>query len=81
MMDMNDNHLADDFSNHSAMLPPRENADARSDQNSKSFDDMNEGLVHHLPMHLLNSASSTNILNNNCDSSSAKILNNPPKRR
>ena len=46
---------------------------------------MNEGLVQRLPMHLLNSTCSSNILVKNCDSSTAqnllqllKISYNPP---
>ena len=60
------------------MLPPRENADAWSDQDSNSSDDMNERLVHHLSMHLPNSACSTNILDKNCDSSTAQNSLQPP---
>ena len=56
-MFMDDDHLTDDFSQERCldltMLPLCENADARSDQHSNSSDDMNEGLVHHLSMHLL----------------------------
>ena len=48
-------------------LPSLENADTLSDQDSNSFDDMNEGLVHHFPIHLPNSACSINIFDKNCD--------------
>ena len=44
MMDMDDDHLADDFSKEGrldlAMLPPCENADTRSDQDSNSSNDI-----------------------------------------
>ena len=76
MIGMDDDCLADDFSNEGclelAMLPPRENADALSDQDSDASDDMNEGLVHHFTRRLLNSACSCNILDRNCDSSTAQ---------
>ena len=65
MMDKNDNHLTDDFSNEGcldlAILPPRENADALSDQDSGAYDDMNEGFVYHLTRRLLFSACSSKI--------------------
>ena len=32
-----------------AMLPPIEKANAKTDMNSHASDDMNDGLVHHLP--------------------------------
>ena len=80
-MDMDDDHLGDDFSNKGclnlAMLPPRENDDALSDQDSEAFDDMNEGAVHHLPRYLLNSACSNDILDKNCDSSTAQNPQQP----
>ena len=38
-----------------AMLPPIENANAETDMDSDASDDMNDGLVHHLPKRLLNS--------------------------
>ena len=51
MMFMDDDHLADDFSQERCldltMLPSCENADARSDQDSNSSEDINKGLVHH----------------------------------
>ena len=77
--------MDDDFSNGRcldlAMLPPRKNADARSDQDGNSFHDMNEGPVHHLLMHLLNSACSTNILDKDCDSSTAQNPLQLPKKK
>ena len=76
---MDDDHLADDFSNDGcldlAMLPTCENAGARSEQDSNLSVDVIKELVYHLP-HLLNSACSINILDKNCDSSTAQ---NPPK--
>ena len=86
-MDMDDNHFANDFSDEGcldlAMLPPRENADAQSDQYSNSFDDMNQGHVHHLLliMHLQNSDCSTNISGRNHDSSTARNSQQPPIRK
>ena len=38
-----------------AMLPPIEKANAETDMDSDASDDMNDGLVHHLPRRLLNS--------------------------
>ena len=38
-----------------AMLPPIERANAETDMDSDASDDMNDGLVHHLPRRLLNS--------------------------
>ena len=71
MIDVNNDHLVDDCSNEScvdlAMLPPRENANALSDQDKDPFDDINKGLVYHLSRCLLNSACGSNILDRNCD--------------
>ena len=38
-----------------AMLPPIEKANAENDMDSDASDDMNDGLVHHLPRRILNS--------------------------
>ena len=83
-MDMDHDHLTGDFSREEyldlAMLPPCENADVWSDQDSNSSDDINEGLAHHLLMHLLNSARSTNTLVKNCDSSTAQKSPTTPQK-
>ena len=71
IMDMDDDNFASDFSNEGfldlAMLPPCENANALSDQDSDASDDMNEGVIYRLPRHVLNSACSTDALDKNCD--------------
>ena len=48
------------------MQPPIENANSETDRDSDESDGMNDGLVHHLPMRLLNST---------CDSSLIGIEN------
>ena len=46
-----------------AMLPPVENANAETDMDNDTSDDMNDGgLVHHLPRRLLNSSCDSNLL-------------------
>ena len=43
------------------MLPPIEKANAETDMNSDASDDMNDGLVHHLPKCLRNSTCDSNL--------------------
>ena len=45
-----------------AMLPQIEKADAETDMHSDESDDMNDGLVHHLPRRLLNSTCDSSLL-------------------
>ena len=45
-----------------AMLPPTEKANAETGMDSDISDDMNDGLVHHLPRHLLNSTCDSSLL-------------------
>ena len=45
-----------------AMLPPIEKADDETDIDSYASDDMNDGLVHHLPRRLLNSRCDSSLL-------------------
>ena len=52
-----------DQNNHDfAMLSPIEEANAKTEMDSDASDDMNDGLVHHLPKHLLNSTCDSNSL-------------------
>ena len=44
------------------MLPPIEKANAEIDMDSDASDDMNDGLVHHLPERLLNSTCDSTLL-------------------
>ena len=44
------------------MLPPIEKANAEADMDSDASDDMNDGLVHHLPKCLRNSTCDSNLL-------------------
>ena len=48
--------------NNLAMLQPIEKANVETDIDSDASDDMNDGLVHHLPMHLLNSICDPSLL-------------------
>ena len=63
-----DSDVSDDCSsdenddNEVIMLPLIEKANAESDMDSGASDDMNEGLVHHLPRRLLNSTCESNLL-------------------
>ena len=45
-----------------AMPPPIEKANAETDMDSDASDDMNDGLVHHLPRRLLNSTCDLSLL-------------------
>ena len=79
---MDDDRLADDFSNEGclelAMLPPGENADALSDQDS---DSCTVELVHHLPWRLLNSLVVALFLTEIVPHQQLKIPNSPPKKK
>ena len=44
------------------MLPPIEKANAETDVDSDASDDMNDGLVYHLPRRLLNSTCDSSLL-------------------
>ena len=45
-----------------AMLPPIQKANAETDMDSDGSDDMNDGLLHHLPRRLLNSTCHLSLL-------------------
>ena len=61
--DNSDIKSSSDEDNHDlAMLPPIEKANAGTDMDSNASGDMNDGLVHHLPRHLLNSTSDSSLL-------------------
>ena len=44
------------------MLPPTEKANAETELDCDALDDMNDGLVHHFPRHLLNSTCDSSLL-------------------
>ena len=62
--DKSDIESSSDEDDHDlAMLPPVENANAETDMDNDTSDDMNDGdLVHHLPRRLLNSSCDSNLL-------------------
>ena len=45
-----------------AILPPIEKLNAETDMDDDASDDMNDGLVHHLPRRLLNSTCDSSLL-------------------
>ena len=53
-------HSLDEDDNDLVMLSPIEKSDVETDMDSDASDDLNDGLVHHLPRRVLNST---------CDSS------------
>ena len=61
-----------------AMLLPNEKSNAVTDMDSDASDDMNEGLVNHLPRSLLNSACRSSLLNKQNKEKAVKAKK-PPK--
>ena len=53
---------SDEDDHHFVMQPPIENAKAETDMDSDASDDMNDGLVHHLPRRLLNSTCDSSLI-------------------
>ena len=66
LMNTEDNSDIESFSDEDdhdlAMLPPMEKTRAETDMESDEADDMNHGLVHHLPRRLLNSTCDSSFL-------------------
>ena len=63
-----------------AMLPPSEIANAETDMDSDGSDDMNDGLVHHLPRPLLNSSWYSSLLNKGSKQKSLQHTQPPNKK-
>ena len=63
-----------------AMLPPIENANAETDMDSYTSDDMNDGLILHLPRRLLNSTCDSNLLNKGNKQKSVQRTQLPNKK-
>ena len=63
-----------------AMLPPSEKANAETDMDSDGSDDMNDGLVHHLPRPLLNSTWYSSLLNKESKQKSLQHTQLPNKK-
>ena len=53
--DNRDIEISDEGDHDLVMLPPIEKANAETDMDIDASDDMNDGLVHHLPRRLINS--------------------------
>ena len=53
---------SDEYDHDLAMLPLIEKANAETDVDSDTSDDMDDGLVHHLPKRLLNSTCYSSLL-------------------
>ena len=62
------------------MLPPIEKANAETDMDSDPSDDMNDGLVHHLPRRLLNSTCDSRLLNKGNKQKSVQRIQPPSKK-
>ena len=63
-----------------AMLPPIEKANAETDVDSDASDDMNDGLVHHLPRLLLNSTCDSSLLDKGNKQKSVQRTQIPNKK-
>ena len=61
------------------MLPPIEKANAETDMDSDASDDMNDGLVHHLPKCLRNSTCDSNLLDKGNKQKSVQCMQPPNK--
>ena len=61
------------------MLPPIEKANAEADMDSDASDDMNDGLVHHLPKCLRNSTCDSNLLDKGNKQKSVQRMQPPNK--
>ena len=64
-------------------MPPIEKANAETDMDSNASDDMNDGLVHHLPRRLLNSTCDSSLLDKGIKQKSVQrpqTLNKKPRK-
>ena len=62
------------------MLPPIEKANAEIDMDSDASDDMNDGLIHHLPRRLLNSTCDSSLLDKGNKQKSVQGTQPPNKK-
>ena len=63
-----------------AMLLPIEKANAETDMDSDASDDMDDGLIHHLPRRLLNSTCDSSLLNKRNKQKSVQRIQPPNKK-
>ena len=57
-------HSLDEDDNDLVMLSPIEKSDVETDMDSDASDDLNDGLVHHLPRRVLNSTGDSSLFEN-----------------
>ena len=62
------------------MLPPIEKANAEIDMNNDESDDINDGLVHHLPRRLLNSICDPSLLDKGNKQKAVQCIQSPRKK-
>ena len=62
------------------MLLPIEKANAETDMDSDASDDMDDGLIHHLPRRLLNSTCDSSLLNKRNKQKSVQRIQPPNKK-
>ena len=84
LMNTEDNSDIESFSNEDdydlAMLPLIKKANAETDMVSDASDDMNDGLVHHLPWWLLNSTFESSLLKKRNQEKSVQRTQAPNKK-
>ena len=71
---------SDEDSHDLAMLPPIEKANAETNMGSDASNDMNDGLVHHLPRRLLNSTCDSSLLDKGNKQKSMQHTQPPNKK-
>ena len=79
--DKSDIESSSDKDDHDlTMLPPTEKANAETYMDSDASDDLNDGLVHHLPRHLLNSTCDSSLLDKGNKQKSVQCTQPPSKK-
>ena len=79
--DNNDTESSSDEDEHDLLMqPPIKKANAETDMDSYASDDINDGLVYHLPRRLLNSTCDTSLLDKRNKQKSVQCTQ-PPNRK